>query len=145
MTGEGGRAALGTPGEQAGESRHDPHVNVMDAPPRLSETEPRCDGALRRTLLAAERTYLLLAANGVGTIAVSIAVGCIAPALLSSSHVAYAPLSAGYGVLGIFFNRLRARAGEATRRRPGRRCPCNPELVGAVHVRFHLGESCCIR
>ena len=61
------------------------------------------DSAPRRTLLAAERTYLAWLRTGLGAIGVSLAVGRLLPALLGSDHPAYAWLGAGYGVLGIFF------------------------------------------
>lgn len=61
------------------------------------------DSAPRRTLLAAERTYLAWLRTGLGAIGVSLAVGRLLPALLGDSHPGYAWLGAGYGALGIFF------------------------------------------
>ena len=60
------------------------------------------ESAPRRTLLAAERTYLAWLRTGLGAIGVALAVGRLIPALLNSSHVIYALLGTGYGVLGIF-------------------------------------------
>ena len=103
MTSEHGRAAPDTLSEPAGESRHDAPVDVLGPDPRLAEAELRRDSAPRRTLLAAERTYLAWLRTGLGAIAVSVAVGRVAPALVGGSNLAYALLGAGYGVLGIFF------------------------------------------
>lgn len=61
------------------------------------------DAAPRRTLLAAERTYLAWLRTGLGALGAAIAVGRIAPALVGGSRTAYAMLGVGYGVLGIFF------------------------------------------
>lgn len=61
------------------------------------------DSAPRRTLLAAERTYLAWLRTGLGALGAAIAVGRIAPALVGGSRFAYALLGVGYGVLGIFF------------------------------------------
>jgi len=103
MTGEGRQATPDAPREQVGGSRHDPHVDVLGADPRRDEAEFRRDSAPRRTLLAAERTYLAWLRTGLGAIAVSVAVGRVAPALVGGSNLAYALLGAGYSVLGIFF------------------------------------------
>ena len=70
------------------------------------------DSAPRRTLLAAERTYLAWLRTGLGAIGVSLAVGRLVPVLLGSSHFGYALLGVGYGLLGIFliaYALLRAR------------------------------------
>jgi len=64
--------------------------------------EGHTDSAPRRTLMAAERTYLAWLRTGLGAIGVSLAVGRIVPVLLGGSHVAYAVLGVGYGLLGIF-------------------------------------------
>ena len=103
MTGEDRQATPDAPREQVGGSPHDPHVDVPAAYPRVHEAELRRDSAPRRTLLAAERTYLAWLRTGLGAIAVSVAVGRVAPALVGGSNLAYALLGAGYGVLGIFF------------------------------------------
>jgi putative membrane protein len=73
------------------------------APRPPGEPDQRRDSAPRRTLLAAERTYLAWLRTGLGALAGAIAVGRIAPALLGGSHLAYGLLGAGYGALGIFF------------------------------------------
>jgi putative membrane protein len=81
------QATAGTPGASA---------------PRPSGQDPLKESAPRRTLLAAERTYLAWLRTGMGSIGVALAVGRLVPVLLGSSHLAYAWLGAGYGVLGIF-------------------------------------------
>jgi putative membrane protein len=103
MTGEGRQAAPDAPSEPAGEHRLDPRVDVPDADPPRDDAELRRESAPRRTLLAAERTYLAWLRTGLGAIAVSVAVGRVAPALVGGSNLAYALLGAGYGVLGNFF------------------------------------------
>lgn len=70
---------------------------------RADDTGLGTDLAPRRTPMAAERTYLAWLRTGLGALAVAIAVGRLAPALLGGSHSAYALLGAGYGVLGVFF------------------------------------------
>jgi putative membrane protein len=60
------------------------------------------DSAPRRTYLAAERTYLAWLRTGLGAIGVALAVGRLVPVLIGGSHVVYALLGVGYGVLGIF-------------------------------------------
>ncbi len=78
-------------------------VGPQPVEPPLGESDERRDSAPRRTLLAAERTYLAWLRTGLGALAGAIAVGRIAPALLGGSHVAYGLLGAGYGALGAFF------------------------------------------
>jgi putative membrane protein len=58
------------------------------------------DSAPRRTYLAAERTYLAWLRTGLGALGLSLAVGRLIPALIDSSHVAFAVLGVGYGLLG---------------------------------------------
>jgi putative membrane protein len=75
------------------------------------------DSAPRRTLMAAERTYLAWLRTGLGAIGVALAVGRLLPALLGGSHSSYAVLGAGYGVLGVFiiaYALLRARRLQTT-------------------------------
>lgn len=62
----------------------------------------KADPAPRRTLMAAERTYLAWLRTGLGAIGVSLAVGRLIPALLDEAHAAYSWLGVGYGVLGVF-------------------------------------------
>jgi putative membrane protein len=66
------------------------------APAPLEESAPR------RTLMAAERTYLAWLRTGLGAVGVSLAVGRLLPALVAGSHRAFSLLGAGYGALGIF-------------------------------------------
>ncbi len=63
---------------------------------------PDQHGVLRRTWLAAERTYLAWLRTGLGAIGVALAVGRLVPALIGGPRVAYAVLGAGWGVLGAF-------------------------------------------
>ena len=59
-------------------------------------------GVLRRTYLAAERTYLAWLRTGLGAIGVALAVGRLVPALIGGSRAAYAALGAGWAALGGF-------------------------------------------
>ncbi len=75
-------------------------------------TAPLRDSAPRRTLLAAERTYLAWLRTGLGAIGVALAVGRLLPVLIGGSHREYGLLGVGYGVLGVFligYALLRAR------------------------------------
>jgi putative membrane protein len=63
---------------------------------------PDQHGVLRRTWLAAERTYLAWLRTGLGAIGVALAVGRLVPALIGGSRVAYGVLGAGWAVLGAF-------------------------------------------
>jgi len=63
---------------------------------------PDQGGVLRRTWLAAERTYLAWLRTGLGAIGVALAVGRLIPALIGGPRVAYATLGAGWAVLGAF-------------------------------------------
>lgn len=60
------------------------------------------ESAPRRTLLAAERTYLAWLRTGMGAVGLALAVGRLLPVLIGGSHRAYALLGAGYGLLGVF-------------------------------------------
>lgn len=88
----------------------------------MTQPEARGDEAPRRTLMAAERTYLAWLRTGLGAIGVSLAVGRLVPALLDESHAAYSVLGVGYGLLGIFlvcYALLRARGLQDAIRRGG--------------------------
>lgn len=63
---------------------------------------PDQHGVLRRTWLAAERTYLAWLRTGLGAIGVALAVGRLVPALIGGSRVAYAVLGAGWAILGAY-------------------------------------------
>jgi putative membrane protein len=79
---------------------------------RAHESERVQDLAPRRTLMAAERTYLAWLRTGLGALAVAIAVGRVTPALLGGSHPRLGFLGVGYAVLGIFvilYSIVRAR------------------------------------
>jgi putative membrane protein len=103
MTGEGTGESPETDGAQVDDPRYGTRPETPDAGRRADDTGLGTDLAPRRTLMAAERTYLAWLRTGLGALAVSIAVGRVAPALLGGSHWAYALLGAGYGVLGVFF------------------------------------------
>ena len=63
---------------------------------------PDQHGVLRRTWLAAERTYLAWLRTGLGAIGVALAVGRLVPALIGGPRVAYAVLGAGWALLGAY-------------------------------------------
>ena len=81
-------------------------MDVEQPPPNAAQQGDRTDRpgnrAPRRVSLSGERTYLAWFRTGLGTIGVALAVGRLIPALVSGSHVAYATLGAGYGLLGAF-------------------------------------------
>ena len=70
--------------------------------PMALVSKDRDDVAPRRTLMAAERTYLAWLRTGLAALGAAIAVGRIVPSLLGGSHYAYVVLGAGYAALGIF-------------------------------------------
>lgn len=70
--------------------------------PASDVTDESPGSAPRRTFLAAERTYLAWLRTGLGALGIAIAVGRLIPALIQSSHVPFALLGAGYGLLGAF-------------------------------------------
>ena len=73
----------------------------VGAPDRtVEDAQVLTDSAPRRTYLAAERTYLAWLRTGLGALGLSLAVGRLIPALIDSSHVAFAVLGVGYGLLG---------------------------------------------
>jgi putative membrane protein len=55
----------------------------------------------RRTLLAAERTWLAWWRTGIATSGVAVAVGGVAPRLIDSSKGLYVAIGAGYAVLAL--------------------------------------------
>lgn len=78
-----------------------------------AQEDPLKESAPRRTLLAAERTYLAWLRTGLGAVGVALAVGRLIPVLIGGSTLAYAWLGAGYGILGMFligYALLRARS-----------------------------------
>ena len=81
----------------------------MDGPPQSRDTgaadvAARGDGdgsAPRRTVLAAERTYLAWVRTALGALGMAVAVGRLLPALAQVSHVTFGLLGAAYGAFGL--------------------------------------------
>lgn len=90
------------------------------AEPRGHETDeceqPGRDSAPRRTVLAAERTYLAWLRTSLGAFGMALAVGRLLPALLEQSHVGFALLGLGYGGLGLLTLGLMTYRSYAVRR-----------------------------
>lgn len=91
-----------------------------DAPRRPAAADGLRDSAPRRTWLAAERTYLAWLRTGLGALGLALAVGRLIPALIETTHTAFAVLGTGFGLLGawlIVYAALRMRRiGAALRR-----------------------------
>ncbi len=83
--------------------------------PGGENTGALADSAPRRTWLAAERTYLAWLRTGLGALGMSLAVGRLLPALIDASHVTFAVLGVGFGLLGIFTLVLGAYRAQRTR------------------------------
>ncbi len=88
----------------------------MEQPTQASESDEGAEtlqaSAPRRTLLAAERTYLAWFRTGLAALGVSLAVGRLIPALIQTSTRDFTVLGVGYGLLGVFliaFAALRMR------------------------------------
>lgn len=66
--------------------------------------EPELDDVTRRTLLAAERTWLAWWRSGIAAATAAVAVGGVVPELVDDGRTAYIVLGAGYAVLaaGVF-------------------------------------------
>lgn len=60
-------------------------------------------GAMRRTRLASERTFLAWARSALAAFAVSLGVGKIVPSLSHGSTVGYSIVGVGYALLGMAF------------------------------------------
>jgi putative membrane protein len=75
-------------------------------------SEPPDVDVTRRTLLAAERTWLAWWRSGIAAATAAVAVGGVVPELVEGGRIPYVVLGAGYAVLatGVF-------AGAAVRRR----------------------------
>jgi putative membrane protein len=71
-------------------------------PPRESESGETTD-ATRRTHLANERTYLAWWRTGLTSLAVSIGVGKLVPALTTGARWPYTIVGVGFALLGIAF------------------------------------------
>jgi len=75
------------------------------AGPQHSESDRsgrlRPDLAPRRTVLAAERTYLAWLRTSLGAFGLALAVGRLLPALLDQSQAEFALLGLGYGGFGL--------------------------------------------
>ena len=63
-------------------------------------SEPEERDVTRRTLLAAERTWLAWWRSGIAAITAAVAVGGVVPDLVEGSRTPYAVLGAGYAALG---------------------------------------------
>ena len=77
--------------------------------------EPAEDDVTRRTLLAAERTWLAWWRSGIAAATAAVAVGGVVPELVDEGRTAYVVLGAGYAALatGVFLAAaLRRRAVE---------------------------------
>jgi putative membrane protein len=73
------------------------------------------ESAPRRTLLAAERTYLAWLRTGLGALGLAVAVGRLLPALIDASHLAFGMLGAGYAMFGVLVLVLAAYRAQRTR------------------------------
>jgi uncharacterized membrane protein YidH (DUF202 family) len=60
-------------------------------------------GAVRRTRLASERTYLAWWRSALAAFAVSLGVGKIVPSLTKGSTIGYSIVGVGYALLGVAF------------------------------------------
>ena len=60
-------------------------------------------GALRRTLLASERTYLAWWRTGLTAVAVGVGTGGVAPRLAGGDRWSYVGVGCGFAVLGVAF------------------------------------------
>jgi putative membrane protein len=69
-----------------------PHPENGSLPPDL---------APRRTLLAAERTYLAWLRTSLGALGLALAVGRLLPAIVGASETEFALLGLGYGAFGL--------------------------------------------
>jgi putative membrane protein len=67
-------------------------------------SEPPEDDVTRRTLLAAERTWLAWWRSGIAAATAAVAVGGVVPELVEGGRTAYVLLGAGYALLaaGVF-------------------------------------------
>jgi putative membrane protein len=73
-------------------------------PPEPQELRPPDDspvGPSRRTVLAAERTWLAWFRTGIGVSAAAIGVGAVLPKLADNSSWGYVVLGAGYAALAV--------------------------------------------
>jgi putative membrane protein len=88
--------------------------------------EPAEQDVTRRTLLAAERTWLAWWRSGIAAATASVAVGGVVPELVDDGRTAYVVLGCGYALLaaGVF-------AGAAVRRRRVQRALERGGWVGA--------------
>jgi putative membrane protein len=90
---------------QVPEGRLSAKIAVVESnPPEPKKLRPPDDshvGPSRRTVLAAERTWLAWFRTGINVSAAAIAVGAVLPKLTDSSSWGFAALGAGYAVLAV--------------------------------------------
>jgi putative membrane protein len=91
-------SSAGTPGETRSADTPE-ETPSTHAPGEASSTS--ADLAPRRTLLAAERTYLAWLRTSLGALGIALAVGRLLPAIVGSSDTAFTLLGAGYGAFGL--------------------------------------------
>ena len=72
----------------------------MHAPETLTPIEPEERDVTRRTLLAAERTWLAWWRSGIAATTAAVAVGGVVPEFVEGSRIPYIVLGAGYAALG---------------------------------------------
>jgi putative membrane protein len=76
------------------------YARTMQAPEIVTPSEPEESDVTRRTLLAAERTWLAWWRSGIAAITAAVAVGGVVPELVEGSQTPYIVLGAGYAALG---------------------------------------------
>jgi putative membrane protein len=98
--------------------------------------EPGVQDATRRTFLAQERTLLAWWRTGLAALAVAIAFGRLAPALLGVDELPFALLGAGFGAVAIAVFLLGARRDGVLRKAlaEGRFEPLAPRTVWVLSV-----------
>ena len=80
--------------------RSGPTLETKATPETVTPSEPAESDVTRRTLLAAERTWLAWWRSGIAATTAAVAVGGVVPELLDGSRTPYIVLGAGYAALG---------------------------------------------